>query len=65
MIRASVKISTTSGHLQGDQCLQQVAGALSGCCMRPLDFAGRYGGEEFVVMWFDAEPAEVRPLPPG
>lgn len=47
------------GHLQGDQCLQQVASALSGCCMRPLDFAGRYGGEEFVVMWFDAEPAEV------
>lgn len=47
------------GHIQGDQCLQQIARALSECCMRPLDFAGRYGGEEFVVMWFDAEPAEV------
>lgn len=47
------------GHIQGDQCLQQVASALSSCCKRPLDFAGRYGGEEFVVMWFDAQPTEV------
>ncbi len=47
------------GHIQGDHCLQRVAAALSDCCKRPLDFAGRYGGEEFVVMWFDAEPSEV------
>lgn len=47
------------GHLQGDHCLQRVAEALSACCKRPLDFAGRYGGEEFVVMWFDAQPTEV------
>lgn len=47
------------GHMQGDYCLQRVASALSSCCKRPLDFAGRYGGEEFVVMWFDAQPSEV------
>ena len=47
------------GHIQGDHCLQRVAAAISACCKRPLDFAGRYGGEEFVVMWFDAQPSEV------
>ena len=47
------------GHLQGDVCLQRVAEALTTCCKRPLDFAGRYGGEEFLVMWFDSQPAEV------
>src|SRR5690606_34436775 len=47
------------GHIQGDHCLQRLAAAISACCKRPLDFAGRYGGEEFVVMWFDAQPSEV------
>ncbi|NPU93549.1 MAG: GGDEF domain-containing protein [Gammaproteobacteria bacterium] len=46
------------GHIQGDNCLIRLAAALAGCCKRPLDFAGRYGGEEFLVMWFDAEPNE-------
>lgn len=47
------------GHIQGDNCLIRLAGALASCCKRPLDFAGRYGGEEFLVMWFDAEPNEA------
>ncbi|HVL00960.1 MAG TPA: GGDEF domain-containing protein [Dongiaceae bacterium] len=47
------------GHIQGDNCLIQIANALADCCKRPLDFAGRYGGEEFLVMWFDAEPNEA------
>lgn len=46
------------GHIPGDQCLQRVAAAISACCKRPLDFAGRYGGEEFLIMWFDAPPGE-------
>lgn len=50
------------GHIAGDQCLQRVAAAISACCKRPLDFAGRYGGEEFLVMWFDAPPAEAESL---
>ena len=50
------------GHIQGDHCLTEVASALSACCKRPLDFAGRYGGEEFVVMWFDADPVEAEAL---
>ena len=50
------------GHIQGDHCLQRIATALSSCCKRPLDFAGRYGGEEFVVMWFDSQPSEVEAI---
>ena len=45
---------------QGDQCLVEVATALARNCQRPLDFAGRYGGEEFLLMWFDAAPNEAR-----
>ncbi|HAG93442.1 MAG: hypothetical protein CMK83_26765 [Pseudomonadales bacterium] len=48
------------GHLKGDDCLVKVATALARNCQRPLDFAGRYGGEEFLLMWFDAAPNEAR-----
>lgn len=48
------------GHLEGDACLIKVAAALAKNCQRPLDFAGRYGGEEFLLMWFDAAPNEAR-----
>lgn len=36
------------GHLPGDDCLKQVAKALSDAIRRPSDFLARYGGEEFV-----------------
>jgi diguanylate cyclase (GGDEF)-like protein len=48
------------GHIKGDNCLIQVAHALEKNCQRPLDFAGRYGGEEFLLMWFDASPNEAK-----
>ncbi|AFZ66431.1 diguanylate cyclase domain-containing protein [Deinococcus peraridilitoris] len=38
------------GHLQGDQCLREVAAALSRSVRDRSDFAARYGGEEFVVL---------------
>jgi len=38
------------GHIQGDECLKQVAQALKAGTRRPRDFLGRYGGEEFVLV---------------
>ncbi len=35
------------GHAQGDECLKQVANAISNCIHRSHDLAARYGGEEF------------------
>lgn len=40
----------TYGHLQGDTCLRQVAGAIQAALKRPGDFAARFGGEEFVAV---------------
>jgi diguanylate cyclase (GGDEF)-like protein/PAS domain S-box-containing protein len=37
------------GHVQGDECLKQVARVLS-AAVRPGDFVGRFGGEEFVLL---------------
>ena len=37
------------GHLEGDRCLQLVAGELKSTFSRAGELAARYGGEEFVV----------------
>lgn len=38
------------GHLQGDECLKQVAQLLTRHAQRPRDQVFRFGGEEFVVL---------------
>jgi diguanylate cyclase (GGDEF)-like protein/PAS domain S-box-containing protein len=38
------------GHLQGDECLRQVARSLLSASTRACDFLGRFGGEEFVMI---------------
>ncbi|HBN85632.1 MAG TPA: hypothetical protein DDZ89_17515 [Clostridiales bacterium] len=38
------------GHLAGDQCIKQVANALSACAQRSFDMVSRYGGDEFVMV---------------
>ncbi len=38
------------GHLQGDDCLRQVAQILAAVFQRPGDLLARYGGEEFVAI---------------
>jgi diguanylate cyclase (GGDEF)-like protein len=50
------------GHVQGDQCLRNVAIALQDSLKRPLDKAGRYGGEEFILLWYDCSADDARRL---
>lgn len=38
------------GHLEGDECLQHIAGIINQVCKRPLDFCARFGGEEFAIV---------------
>src|SRR5262249_44020973 len=42
-------INDTHGHLVGDEVLHEFARRIVGR-IRPYDFAGRYGGEEFVIV---------------
>ncbi|MCL1894572.1 MAG: diguanylate cyclase [Holophagaceae bacterium] len=38
------------GHIQGDECLKQVARCFLDSSRRPSDLAARFGGEEFVCL---------------
>lgn len=38
------------GHQAGDECLKNIASALSLAVHRPTDVVARYGGEEFVIL---------------
>jgi diguanylate cyclase (GGDEF)-like protein/PAS domain S-box-containing protein len=50
------------GHLAGDDCLRQIAGAIRGLLRRPGDLAARYGGEEFALILPGAESAAARDI---
>lgn len=50
------------GHIEGDVCLQQVAESVRQEFRRPLDLLGRYGGEEFIGLWYDVPPDSVRAI---
>ena len=47
------------GHLAGDECLRQVASVVADHARRPLDLAGRLGGEEFAVFLYDTDRASA------
>ncbi|HEX4725034.1 MAG TPA: GGDEF domain-containing protein [Pseudonocardiaceae bacterium] len=53
------RINDTYGHLAGDAVLQTVAAAI-GSEIRDADTAGRWGGEEFVVLVPNVDGIEVR-----
>lgn len=44
------QINDNYGHLAGDKCLIHLANIIRDNLKRPADFAGRYGGEEFVLV---------------
>ncbi len=50
------------GHVRGDQCLREIADALRNSVKRPLDKAGRYGGEEFILVWYNCSAQSAKQL---
>lgn len=50
------------GHLAGDQALKSVAQAIHRIAFLPHHFAARFGGEEFVVVAFNATEVEAATL---
>jgi diguanylate cyclase (GGDEF)-like protein len=53
-------LNDSHGHLRGDECLKLVAQALADGLMRPADFVGRYGGEEFALVLPDLDAEQAR-----
>lgn len=51
------KYNDLYGHLQGDQCLRDVAQAIKAAVCRPHDQACRFGGEEFAILLPDTDEA--------
>lgn len=50
------------GHLQGDECLKQVARILDSGATRARDFLARFGGEEFVLVLPETDAAAALTL---
>ncbi len=47
------RVNDTHGHAAGDEVLRRAGRLLRGSIRRDLDVAGRYGGEEFLVLFPD------------
>ena len=47
----------TYGHQQGDTALVEVANSITQSCGRSTDYSARWGGEEFIVLLPNTEPA--------
>lgn len=52
----------TLGHLKGDQCLKDIATAISSIAARRGDLVARYGGEEFLLLFpmTNAQQAQIQ-----
>ena len=55
------RINDTHGHAVGDQVLQTFTRSVQ-ATLRSTDVLARWGGEEFVLMLYDTDPACARPL---
>ncbi|MDJ1140436.1 GGDEF domain-containing protein [Marinicella marina] len=54
------QINDVMGHEQGDQVLTHVAHVLQSHCKRPLDMVARFGGDEFVLLFYDTDEAYIQ-----
>ena len=54
-------INDTYGHLAGDYVLQEM-GRIFRSLKRPSDVIGRYGGEEFIIIYKGVEPKDIKML---
>lgn len=52
------RVNDAHGHPVGDEVLRQLA-SRTVAALRPEDLISRYGGEEFVVLMMDADPASA------
>jgi diguanylate cyclase (GGDEF)-like protein len=52
----------TYGHPEGDACLTQLGGTLSGIAAETMGFAGRYGGEEFCLLLPNTDAMRAREI---
>ncbi|WP_342619529.1 GGDEF domain-containing protein [Rhodoferax sp. GW822-FHT02A01] len=53
------KINDQYGHIQGDSVLQEVGMLFDSFTRKHLDVAGRYGGEEFLLIYEDSDARQV------
>jgi diguanylate cyclase (GGDEF)-like protein len=51
------------GHQAGDDALKRVAEVIDSCAQRPLDFAARFGGEEFALVLYGPAQDFGREIP--
>ena len=51
------------GHQAGDDALKRVAEVIANCAQRPLDFAARFGGEEFALVLYGPAQDFGREIP--
>ena len=56
------KYNDTYGHILGDQCLIDVARTLEGIAKRHGLSVARYGGDEFVLIYYDLQSKEIRAI---
>lgn len=53
------KINDNYGHMQGDSVLQEVGQIFDEMVRKHLDQVGRYGGEEFLLIYEESEQAPI------
>ncbi|MCF6249383.1 MAG: GGDEF domain-containing protein [Desulfobacula sp.] len=56
------KVNDTYGHIQGDLVLKQVGRILSDSMRSVFDVAGRYGGEEFLLVFDETNQSQAQKI---